>query len=232
MTIPKERGRIGDGGPRAAAFFDFDSTIIHGDSIVPFTRFLMQKGVPTFSHKLQLAWSVLLHHAGIQANDEVKAVFARQFAGHGVAEVEALCREFCDTILAPLVYPQARERIASHRSEGHLVVIVSASFTAYLEMFVQQLRADVAIGTILEQQNGAYTGRMATANCIREEKLNRLRALPGFRDIHLPSSFAYSDHIYDLPMLAMVGHPVLVNPEPRLRKLGQQRQWPMEWWTL
>jgi HAD superfamily hydrolase (TIGR01490 family) len=215
-----------------AALFDFDSTIVRGDSIIPFTKFLMRKGVPTFAHKLQIAGSVLLHHARIHANDDVKRVFARQFAGHKIGEIEGLCREFCDTVLMPLVYPQARERIARHRKEGHLVIIASASVTAYLEMCGKQLGADIVVGTVLEQQNGAYTGRLATPNCLKEEKINRLRALSQFREIHMPSSYAYSDHIFDLPMLAMVGHPVLINPEPRLRKVGEQRQWPIEAWTL
>jgi HAD superfamily hydrolase (TIGR01490 family) len=226
------RRRDGDDGPRVAALFDFDSTIVRGDSIIPFQKFLMRKGVPTFSHKLQIAGSVLLHHARISTNDDVKRVFARQFAGHKVGEIEALCREFCDTALKPLVYPQARERIERHRKQGHLVIIASASVTAYLQMFGKELGADIVVGTELEQRDGAYTGRLATPNCLKEEKINRLRALPCFREIHMPSSYAYSDHIYDLPMLAMVGHPVLINPEPRLRKVGEQRQWPVEMWAL
>ncbi|MSR65004.1 MAG: HAD family hydrolase [Verrucomicrobiae bacterium] len=215
-----------------AAFFDFDSTIVRGDSIIPFTRFLMRKGVPGFLHKLHLGFAVLLHHARAYNNDDVKRVFARQFAGHKVDEVEKLCREFCETTLTPLVYRQARERIAKHRKDGHVVVIASASLTVYLEMFGKQLGADHVIGTVLEQRDGAYTGRLATPNCLKEEKIVRLRAMPDFKRMHKPACFAYSDHIHDLPMLAMVGHPVLVNPESRLRKVGQQREWPIEKWSL
>lgn len=220
------------GEPRVAAFFDFDSTIVKGDSIVPFTKFLVRHRFPTHRQMIRLAGSVLLHHARMNTNDDVKKVFARQFAGHTVAEVEKLCREFCDTILSGLVYRHARERIDTHRKRGHLVVICSASLTAYLTMFGEELSADVVVGTELEQANGVYTGRLATANCIKEEKISRLRAIPGFKDLHLADSYAYSDHIYDLPMLAMVGHPILVNPEPRLRKVGQQREWPIEKWEL
>lgn len=215
-----------------AAFFDFDSTIVRGDSIIPFTRFLVRRRFPAALQLLHLAWAIFLHHARLYNNNDVKRVFARQFRGHPVAEVEALCREFCETTLKPLVYPQARERIRSHRQQGHKVIIASASFAVYLEEFGKQLGADVVIGTILEEADGAYTGRLASTNCIKEEKIGRLRALPDFREINLSASFAYSDHIYDLPMLAMVGHPVLVNPEPRLRKVGEQRQWPMETWVL
>jgi HAD superfamily hydrolase (TIGR01490 family) len=225
-------GPIADGYPRVAAFFDFDSTIVKGDSIIPFTRFLIRRHFPTLPQMLRIGWSVFLHRARVNSNDDVKRDFVRQFQGHTVEEVEAVCREFCDTSLSPIVYPQARERIESHRKKGHRVVICSASLTVYLTMFGKQLGADTVIGTDLQQRNGVYTGRLATANCIKEEKLNRLRAMFGFRDINIAESYAYSDHIYDLPMLAMVGHPVLVNPEPRLRKVGHLRAWPIEKWSL
>jgi HAD superfamily hydrolase (TIGR01490 family) len=215
-----------------AALFDFDSTIVRGDSIIPFTKFLIHPRFPKPLQTAYLGWSVLLHRARINTNDEVKRVFARQFSGHKIEEVESLCRLFCETILSTLVYPQARERINRHRAQRHLVILMSASVTAYLEMFGKELGADLIIGTVLEQQNGVYTGRLATSNCIKEEKIHRLRAIPDFRQINLSQSYAYSDHIYDLPMLAMVGNPVLINPEPRLLDVGRQRQWPIEQWHL
>lgn len=215
---------------RIAAFFDFDSTIVHGDSIIPFTRFLIARGFPTLPQMLHIAWAVFLHHARAYTNDDVKRVFARQFAGYDIAVVDALCREFNERQLAPRVFAKARDSIAHHRGQGHRVVIASASLTCYLDAFGRQLGADDVIGTVLEQRDGAYTGRLATPNCIKAEKLNRLRALPGFDEIDLAASYAYSDHIYDLPMLELVGHPVLVNPEPRLRAVSEQRKWPVESW--
>lgn len=222
--------QVGDNGPRIAAFFDFDSTIVRGDSIIPFTRFLIACGFPTLPQMLHIAGAVFLHHARVYTNNDVKRVFARQFAGYTLPEVDALCREFNERKLTPLVYAMARERIAHHHRQGHRVVVVSASLTCYLDAFGRQLGAADVIGTVLEHREGAYTGRLATPNCIKAEKLNRLRALPGFDKIDLAASHAYSDHIYDLPMLEFVGHPVLVNPEPRLRAVGAQRKWPVETW--
>ena len=46
-------------------------------------------------------------------------------------------------------------------------------------------------------------------------------------DIDLSESYAYSDSQTDLPMMEMVGHPVAVNPDKELRKVAEEREWPI-----
>jgi phosphoserine phosphatase len=41
----------------------------------------------------------------------------------------------------------------------------------------------------------------------------------------------YTDSITDLPMLAVVGRPRIINPDFRLRRLAKQRGYPIEAWT-
>jgi phosphoserine phosphatase len=43
--------------------------------------------------------------------------------------------------------------------------------------------------------------------------------------VDLAGSYAYSDHISDAAFLALVGHPVAVNPSLRLRLLARKRGW-------
>ena len=45
--------------------------------------------------------------------------------------------------------------------------------------------------------------------------------------VELSESFAYSDSLYDLPLLSAVGHPHAVNPDPRLRAVATLRRWPV-----
>ncbi|MGH7338800.1 MAG: HAD family hydrolase, partial [Myxococcota bacterium] len=46
----------------------------------------------------------------------------------------------------------------------------------------------------------------------------------------LTKSYAYADSLSDLPMLESVGHPVAVNPDPRLRRIARERRWAVERW--
>ncbi len=45
-------------------------------------------------------------------------------------------------------------------------------------------------------------------------------------DVDLAHSYAYSDSYYDTPLLAAVGHPFVVNPDPRMAVMAAARRWP------
>jgi phosphoserine phosphatase len=54
-----------------------------------------------------------------------------------------------------------------------------------------------------------------------------IREVAKLADIDLEGSYAYSDSITDLPMLEAVGNPVAVNPDRELRRLAEDRAWPV-----
>ena len=43
--------------------------------------------------------------------------------------------------------------------------------------------------------------------------------------IDLKRSYAYSDHVSDLPLLEGVGHPIAVSPTRQLRKIALKKGW-------
>ncbi len=82
------------------------------------------------------------------------------------------------------------------------------------------------IATRAKIEDGKYTGELdfyAYAEGKREaiqEETERL-------GIDLAESYAYSDSITDVPMLETVGHPHAVNPDKELRKIAEEREWPI-----
>ncbi len=69
---------------------------------------------------------------------------------------------------------------------------------------------------------GAHSGP-ATATGRRR----LLRELAGERGFDLAVSTAYSDSHTDLPFLEAVGNPVAVNPDRELRRIAEERDWPV-----
>ena len=55
-----------------------------------------------------------------------------------------------------------------------------------------------------------------------------MRAVAERSGIDLTRSFAYTDSITDLPLLSAVGNPVAVNPDQDLRKVAEERDWPIK----
>ncbi|HEY4223650.1 MAG TPA: haloacid dehalogenase-like hydrolase, partial [Myxococcota bacterium] len=51
-------------------------------------------------------------------------------------------------------------------------------------------------------------------------------------NIELAACSFYTDSASDLPMLEVVGHPVVVSPDQRLRRVAKRRGWVTEDWGV
>jgi putative phosphoserine phosphatase / 1-acylglycerol-3-phosphate O-acyltransferase len=80
-----------------------------------------------------------------------------------------------------------------------------------------------------EDAEGRYTGALEGEFVWATGKLGAVRRWAAEHDVDLASSFAYSDSIYDVPLLSSVGHPHAVNPDPRLLAYATLRRWPTQW---
>jgi len=71
-----------------------------------------------------------------------------------------------------------------------------------------------------------YTGRSLRA-AHGEGKAAAVRELAAAEGFDLAECTAYSDSYTDVPFLEVVGHPVAVNPDRRLRRIARDRDWPV-----
>lgn len=131
--------------------------------------------------------------------------------------------------VAPHVTEVGRQRVAEHRSRGHVVAIVSGStqyavgpMAAHLDIPGQY------VCTHLESRDGHLTGNVVPPVCYGPGKVVWAERFAAEHDVDLSASYFYTDSITDLPLLERVAHPVAVNPDPRLRRLAQKRGWPIE----
>ncbi len=192
------------------AAFDFDGTLVPGDSLGPFLRHLLGgRAVPAIGASAP-AMLAAYRHAG---RDGAKAaLLSRVLAGMDRATVERVGRSYGPP-LRHRIRPAMAQRIAWHRSKGHRLVLVSASLADYLEPFGDAAGFDEVIATRLEVDSaGRLTGRLLGANVRGAEKAVRLRAILGSDPVEL---WAYGDSAGDTEMLAMADHPQLVGRRAR-----------------
>ena len=81
------------------------------------------------------------------------------------------------------------------------------------------------MATRFEVVYGRFTGRLLEPMIYGQGKLDAARAYAAAHAVDLRRSYFYTDSIADLPLLEMVGFPVAVNPDRRLRHTALARGW-------
>ena len=202
---------------RKLALFDFDDTMIKGDSISTLVRQFVKQGHMSLPYLMKTLWATLQWKMGKVPVEVAKSMSLSPLNKMGQEQVEQYCRAFVKDHLVPNLYQDAVDKMIAHHEAGDLVLLVSASPNVYLQHLKSTLPVDDILAT---QSNQAH---LVTLNVVREEKNRQIMAWLNARGIEADweASSAYGDSANDLPMLGMVGKPHLVNPKPRTRELGK-----------
>lgn len=212
----------------AAAFFDLDKTIIAKSSTLAFTRPMFKAGLlgGTTLAKAGIA-QAYYRSFGADHNqlERVKEELANLTKGWSRDEVVSLVEETVDEIVTPIVFAEALAIIANHKARGHRVVVISASPEEIVVPLCRHLGISDVIATTSEvDEAGNYTGKIERY-AYGPGKAEAILELAAAENIDLSASHAYSDSITDLPMLELVGHPVVVNPDDDLKSIAKERGW-------
>jgi len=188
----------------AVAAFDFDGTLSPRDNFVPFLRRVAGTSAVAGAFA---AGAVHVAKAGRAhwSRNGMKAELLQQLVGgRDAANLDDTARTFAADVLARHLRSEAVERADWHRTQGHRLVIVSASLAVYLRPIAERLRFDAVLATELQVgDDGCLTGAMQGENVRGPEKARRLdewiaRELPGTD----PFVWAYGDSSGDKELWA------------------------------
>jgi putative phosphoserine phosphatase/1-acylglycerol-3-phosphate O-acyltransferase len=211
-----------------AAFFDLDRTLLRGAS------------GPFITEALQAAG--LVNERTLPAQQAIYRVFdvlGESLPSIGLARAAALAAkgwsfdalraagEAVAERLDGYVAPYARPLIAEHKAAGRPLVLATTTPEALVRPLAQRLGFDDVVATMYEHADGTLTGALAGGFVWSRGKLDAVRAWANEHGVDLADSYAYSDSIYDAPLLNAVGHPFAVNPDPRLQLFASVRRWPV-----
>ena len=130
--------------------------------------------------------------------------------------------------LAGAIQPFAHLIIDEHRGAGRPLVLATTTPDDMIRPLAERLGFDDVVATRYGLDGeGRYDGTIAGEFVWGKGKLRAVRAWASDHGVALDQSWAYSDSFYDNPLLGAVGHPVAVNPDPRLLALATVRRWPV-----
>jgi putative phosphoserine phosphatase/1-acylglycerol-3-phosphate O-acyltransferase len=143
----------------------------------------------------------------------------------------AVVQEAADSVadrLVGMVQPFAVALFEEHREAERPLVLATTTPYDLVKPFADRLRFDDVIATRYGvNADGTYDGTLAGPFVWSAGKLQAVREWAAHNDVDLEHSFAYSDSVYDTPLLSAVGHPVVVNPDPRMAVVARSRRWPV-----
>jgi putative phosphoserine phosphatase/1-acylglycerol-3-phosphate O-acyltransferase len=214
-------------GPRIAAIFDFDGTLIAGYSAVAFIREQLRRGdlsARQFVELMQAATNFGLGNLGFSG---MMAITAQLMRGVEEETYHELGRQLYIKQIARLIYPESRALVAAHQAKGHTVAIVSSATRYQVTPAAEDLGIEHVLCTQLEVENGRFTGGVISPTCFGPGKVLAAESLAKQTRVDLNKSFFYSDSTDDLLLLDRVGHPRALNPSSRLERIARVRNWPV-----
>ena len=143
---------------------------------------------------------------GLTNSDPAKKKLIR-IALKGVSEkqLQTIANNLVDRF-EQLCYQKATDCLDQHKKQGDDIYLVSASCSIWLKPWVNH-RSIRLISTELEIKDGVATGALATKNCIREEKVRRIKSEVNLNDFD--SIYVYGNGRGDKEMLSLANQPVV-----------------------
>jgi HAD superfamily hydrolase (TIGR01490 family) len=216
---------------RPAALFDLDRTLVACNTGRLLIGALRRAGHISLPFALRsVAWMIQYRLGQVDLDYAAERSVALM-RGHRADAFAEFCQALCERSVFSEITAEGVAAIARHRARNETVAIVSSSSEQMVRPVAEKLGVALVVCTHLQvADDGCFTGKLAGRVCWGQGKREAAVAFAQTHDIDLNRSTFYSDSATDLPLLESVGHPVVVNPDGRLRRYARKNTWPIERW--
>jgi HAD superfamily hydrolase (TIGR01490 family) len=212
------------------ALFDMDRTLIDTHTAKLYVRFQRDLGEIGAFETMRTTYWLLQYTFGVIDAKQVALHVSQSYRGKTDAWLTERCQRWFQTHVRERISSIGRVRVREHLKAGHAVAIATSAVRQVAEPLARELSIPHLVCSELEVRDGELTGSFNWPLCYGEGKLERAQALVRSLDARLDQTAFYTDSITDLPLLEAVGHPIVVNPDARLRRAAKRRGWLIEDW--
>jgi HAD superfamily hydrolase (TIGR01490 family) len=214
-----------------AALFDMDRTLIRKDTASLYTRYRRDIGEASLKDMAQVGWWAFQYTLGVIDAPRVAMKALERFRGLDERTLAETCRVWFKDYVLEHVHVAGREAVQRHREAGDFLAIVTGATIYAARPLADELGIETVLCSELEvDADGRLTGRTIEPLCYGQGKVVRSQRVAETAGFELSDATFYSDSITDVPLLAAVGTPIVVNPDRRLRREAARRGWRVESW--
>lgn len=206
-------------------FIDLDKTLLSVNSSVPLILIAFRKGLMSIFSLLKAIWLSIVYKLNV--SDPISITKSMAFWLKGIPEnlVDELSEHVVKQQLVKKIRPEILNEINHHKVNGAHIVLLSASLPYTCNRIAQHLNLDDVICSLMEVENGLFTGNPSGNICIEQEKAIRAKAFVNNTGFDLIDSYAYGDSFSDHFVMELCDHPAAVFPDRRLKRLAKSKKW-------
>jgi len=221
---------------KGIAIFDLDRTITIKRTFTPFLVHVAKKRPAAFLWAPVIAVMMVYYKLGGMSRTRLKEHMLSMTLGGRHKETVGFCSNvFAEDLVAGGFRPGALRRIQKHKEAGDTLVLATASMDFYAGEIAKLLGFDVLIATRSSwDKDDRIVPEIRGENCYGANKLVMVKEVfekEGL-DGEARTTYAYTDHHTDLPLLNWVDYPVAVNPSKKLRAASENTNIKIEDWLV
>lgn len=214
-----------------AAYFDLDGTLLNASSEKTLTGVLAKRRPWRIPHAT-VAWMLGTTFGLLTGKAPYDALRNR---GHlSLASWEVLDQysdEIATSVLKAKISPGAWGRLEWHRSQGHRLVLVTATVAPMAEAMARVLGMDEVYGCGPEVRTGMLSGsERGWLVPRRKGKVPVVEKDAQMNGHVLSKCYGYGNTLADSWFMRICGHAIAVNPESSLEKFAKDREWEIMYW--
>lgn len=213
------------------AIFDFDGTLYAEETFkllmnhlkehpiykTNYKRFYRSIVPPYIANKLKLYPTSKMKARSMQ-------LYLEAFSGISTAEMNAYFEELKDKMQKDFNQDVVK-RLEKHQSEDVHILLVSGAYTQFLQRVTAGMTFNQIIGTDIHYKEDKIDIHSPITHINGSRKTENILKILKDKQIDWENSFAYGDSYSDLPVLELVGNPIAVKPEEKLRNIAKERGW-------
>jgi HAD superfamily hydrolase (TIGR01490 family) len=212
------------------AFFDLDRTISSAISGRALAKAAVRKGLMKYSDLLNALYLGIAYRIGTADPVGIMEKMTGWVKGIPEEIVTDLCLSVAEEVMIPSIHREVISELEMHRSANARTVILSSTLIPVCRAVADNLKMDDIICSEMEVKNNLLTGHPVGRLCYGDEKVRRLREYCEKNNSTPSQSWYYADALIDFPVLSIVGFPVCVNPDRKLRKKAREKGWKIYSW--
>lgn len=213
------------------AIFDFDGTLYAEETFKLLMNHLKEHPIYHTKYNrfyraitpLYIAYKIKLYPQS-KMKERSMQLYLNAFEGFSTAQMDAYFEEFKEKIKSG-INQEVIKRLYQHQKENIHILLVSGAYTQFLHKVTDGISFDHIIGSNITFKNDKVDINTPILHINGTRKTDHILNILKDIDVDWKNSYAYGDSFSDLPVLELVGHPVAVKPEEKLRNVATERGW-------